>query len=75
MKRRYKATGVAAQPGGLVVYVTVEVGSTIRFIEVKVPWETLEPAYEVIANAIETQAQRDFLAAWDAAQPRLPGID
>lgn len=75
MKRRYKATGVDPQPGGLNVYVTVEVGSTIRFIEVKIPWDLLEPAYEVIANQIEVEAQRQFLEAWDAAQPRLPGID
>jgi hypothetical protein len=53
MKRRLTATGVDSKKSGLTVYVTVEVGTTIRFVAVVVPWTMLAAQHEHIVNEFE----------------------
>ena len=65
MKRRYKATGVKAKRSHLTVYVTVEVGTTVRFIAVDVPWSILFPQEEGIRNGLEREVLRRLEAEAD----------
>lgn len=53
MKRRYEATGAKATKTGLNVYVTVHVGTAIRFITVCVPWAILLPLHQEIVEQFE----------------------
>ena len=53
MKRRYEATGVVPRKNHLTVYVTLHIGTAVRFVEIKVPWELLADQQEGIGQGME----------------------
>lgn len=53
MKRRYKATGVNPTKNALNVYVTIEVGTTVRFATVAVPWHQVADHYREVCDGME----------------------
>lgn len=75
MNRHYIATGVATTDRYLRVYVTAHVGTTIRFIEVKVPWRQVAQHYHAICDGMEQVFADQIKAEQDEAQLSLPGID
>lgn len=75
MKRTYKAERVTARAGYLGIQVTVEVGTTLRFVEVKVPWSLVADAHQGITEGMERVFLERIRRVEDHLQPRLPGID
>lgn len=75
MKRTYKAERVTARERYLGIQVTVEVGTTIRFVEVKVPWPMIADQHQGISDGMERVFLERIRAHEDHLQPRLPGID
>lgn len=75
MKRHYEATGVSTSEKYLRVYVTVHVGTTIRFIEVKVPWRLVAGQYQNVVDGMEQVFAEEIRNQQDVLQLRLPGID
>lgn len=65
MKRRYKATGVKVTRAGLNVYVTIEVGATMRFAAIVVPWSMLADCQETIVPGIEREVLKRLEADAD----------
>lgn len=72
MKRRYKATGVKAQRHHLTVFVTIEVGTTVRFATVTVPWSMIADHEQTVRNGLEREFERRAQAKYEAGQPWLP---
>lgn len=70
MKRLYVAQKVRTSPKYLSVQVRIEVGSTIRWADVKVPWRLLNEQYREIIEAMEHEANEIVREAW--TQPSLP---
>lgn len=70
MKRVLKAEGIKATKGYLTVYVRAEVGTTVRFVSVKVPWFMLNADYENVAGYMAHDAQERL--ALEKGQPWLP---
>lgn len=70
MKRVLKAEGIKATHAYLTVYVKAEVGSTVRFVDVKVPWRMLNEQYEDVSHRMAVEANERMKD--DLAQPWLP---
>lgn len=74
MKRRYKSQGVKPSRAGLRVYFVMEVGQTIRFAEMLVPWfmltddDVLKGIERVLAQQLREKWQGDVplpLEKWE----------
>lgn len=70
MKRRYIAQGIRTTKQYLTVQVRVEVGHSVRWIEVKVPWRLLNEQYEDVCNYMGHEANEQVREHWDI--PLLP---
>lgn len=70
MKRHYIAQKVRTSPKYLSVQVRVEVGSTVRWADVKVPWRLLNEQYQEVIERMEHEANERVNEAWDV--PMLP---
>lgn len=75
MQRHYIATGLGTTEKYLRVHVTAHVGTTIRFIEVKVPWRMVAGRYREITDGMEEVFRQEIQRQADEEQLRLPGID
>lgn len=75
MNRHYISTGLSTTDRYLRVYVTAHVGTTIRFIEVKVPWRQVAAHYHAICDGMEHVFADEIQAQRDEDQLSLPGID
>lgn len=74
MKRRYKAQGIRPTRSGIEVHFVVEVGTTMRFATVLVPWfmvtakEVLDAVDKAVARALRAQWSEDHtlpLESWE----------
>lgn len=72
MKRAYKSERVTARERFLGVQVTVEVGTTLRFVEIKVPWEQVAEQYPGIINGCEKVFLGRIQKQESLDQPTLP---
>lgn len=70
MKRLFIAQRVRATRKYLGVQVRVEVGTSVRWIEVKVPWRLLNEQYEDVAGWMAHEANEAAREHWE--QPSLP---
>lgn len=75
MHRSYKATRVKTSPLYLSVLLTIEVGTALRFAEVKVPWRMLAGHYQDVMDGMEHEFAKEIRAQEERDQPQLPGID
>jgi len=53
MKRRYTATRVKPQRNHLTVYVTLEVGTTVRFAAITLPYAMMADHHQDIVEGLE----------------------
>lgn len=65
MKRLYIAQKVRPTKKYLGVQVRIEVGSTVRWAEVKVPWRLLNEQHEAVANALNDEAAETLRERWE----------
>lgn len=72
MKRNYKATRVTPRQRYLAVQVTIEIGTTLRFVEIKVPWEVVAEQYPGIINGCEQVFLKRIKRQEQIDQPTLP---
>lgn len=75
MQRHYIATGLGTTERYLRVFVTAHVGTTIRFIEVKVPWRMVAGRYREISDGMEEVFRQEIQRQAEADEWTLPGID
>ena len=72
MKRHYVAQKIRTSPKYLSIQVRIEVGSTVRWADVKVPWRLLNEQHEQVVNGMETEAQERLKEYVERQQPYLP---
>lgn len=70
MRKITTAERISTTKRYLWVRVRVEVGSTLRWVNVKVPWRLLNEQYEEVANCMAAEATAHLNDGW--SQPSLP---
>lgn len=70
MRRDFIAQEVKTSPKYLTIRVRVDMGSTVRWANVKVPWRLLNEQYEEISDRMGAEANEQARGHWDV--PMLP---
>lgn len=70
MRKHYIAQKIRTTPKYLGVQVRIEIGSTVRWADVKVPWRLLNEQYREVIEHMEHEANERVNERWDT--PMLP---
>lgn len=70
MRTRTTAEKISTTKRYLTVRTRVQVGATLRWVDVKVPWRLLNDRYEEVADCMAAEAADHLSQHWDV--PMLP---
>lgn len=67
MRRDFIAQSVKTSPKYLTIRVRVDMGATVRWAYVKVPWRLMNEQYEEISDHMGREANEQAKQAWEPA--------